>query len=399
MRRLAAGAAGIMAALAFLVPEAQAGGFIIRSQSAPGFGMSLAGVAAGDELSYSFWNPAVLSQVDGFQVEAGAAAVLPSIDIFSDATGSEIDIGENALVPSSFVAAPLTDQLTVGLAVTSPFGLSTDAPHDWDGQFYSRKSEIFSINASPMISWRVNDKLSIGAGLQFEYFKADLTSAAVLNGPSAELKADDFGVGFNLGMQFRPWDGTTIGLGYRSSIAHDLEGHLTVPGDRSSANATLDTPDVVSLGIVQKVTDRLRLAGTVEWNNWSRLGDVKVEGTDQTLYLEYRDGWLFSVGAEYDVNDKLTLRAGAGYEIVPLTTDNRDTRLPEMDQVMFSVGASYACNDRVTLAVSYLHSMGVGDAKIDIQSDNKRWLGIDYTGTSNLDVNIVSVGVNVKFGG
>src|SRR5690606_14892298 len=91
MRRLAAGAAGV-AALVFLVPEAQAGGFIIRGQSAPGFGMSLAGVAAGDQLSYSFWNQAVLSHVHGFEVEAGAAAVLPSIDVFSDATGSEVDI-------------------------------------------------------------------------------------------------------------------------------------------------------------------------------------------------------------------------------------------------------------------------------------------------------------------
>ncbi len=387
-----------------LVPDAQAGGFIIRSQSATGFGMALAGAAAGEQLSYSFWNPAVLSHAQGLEIEAGMAAVLPSIDIHPDTpAGSSVDIGTNALVPASFAAMPVNERLTLGLAMTSPFGLATEAPDNWAGQIYSRSSEIFSLNVNPMASWRVNDMISIGAGIQFQYFKADLTQAvaAVPDAPSAALEADDIGVGFNLGIQVQPWDGTSIGLGYRSSISHDLDGHLSMPLSRTSARATLDTPDIVSLGLRQDITDRFRAFGTVEWNNWSRLGKIPVQGPtglEPTLHLDYRDGWLFSLGAEYDVNERLTLRAGVGYEVSPLTIANRDTRLPEVDQLILSTGLSYAYSDRVTVAMSYLYSKGLGDGEIDIQSGNDRWLGMDFTGTSDLDVSIVSVGLNYKFG-
>lgn len=395
---------------------AHAGAFLIRDQSAAGFGMAIAGVAAGDVLSYSFWNPAVLATVRDFEAESVLTGIFPSFDIYpTDATNafqgayggtpsSSVDVGEAALVPASYIAYPLNDRVTLGVAVTSAFGLSTKSPQNWAGQVYSRDSEIFSLNVTPMASYRINDMISIGAGLQLEYFKARLTQATGIepDAPTAKLKADDdLGVGFNLGIQITPWAGTTLGLGYRSSISHDVDGSLTIANMRIPAETTLDTPDVVSFGIRQEITDRFRLLGTVEWDHWSRLGTLPVLGPDgkelTSLKLDYRDGWLYSIGAEYDYSDTLTLRAGIGYEVAPLTVENRDTRLPETNQLILSAGATYKYNDRIMLDAAYLYSMGLGDGDIDLTEGNPRYLGVPFQATSDLGVSIVSVALRIKF--
>jgi long-chain fatty acid transport protein len=256
-----------------------------------------------------------------------------------------------------------------------------------------------------MLAYRVNDMLTVGAGVQAQYFKATLSQAVGVEpgAPDAELDANDIGFGFNLGVQLRPWQGTSIGLGYRSSIEHDLEGDLTSPLGRFNVGTTLDTPDVISLGISQAVSDRMRLLGTVEWDRWSRLdGDLPVAASNgavlTSLYLDYRDGWLYSVGAEYDASDKLTVRAGIGYEWVPLTVENRDTRLPESNQVILSTGLSYKYSNRLSVDLSYLYSFGVGDDRINIEEGNDRFLDVPFSASSELDVSILSAAVSYRFG-
>jgi long-chain fatty acid transport protein len=396
---------------------AEAGGFTIRTHSAAGIGMALAGVAAGGDLSFVYWNPATLSDADGFEVSGQAAGIFPSFEITPDAATSAthqflggaahgtIDVARSALVPAAFLAHPVNDNLTLGLSVTSPFGLSTKAPRDWAGQVYSRKSEIFSLNVNPMAAYRINDAVSIGAGLQVQYFKAELSNAVspLPGAADATLKADDIGVGFNLGVTVRPWSGTTLGLGYRSSISHSLKGDLVMPGAWIPARARLDTPDIISFGVRQEVTDRLRLMGTVEWNNWSRLGKVPVRANTgavlTTLHLDYRDGWLYSVGGEFDATDKLTLRAGAAYETSPITTANRDTRLPEVDQIMLSAGLTYRHTENLKFDLGYLHSWGRGGGAIDIGPGNPRFVGLPFRASSDLKVDIVTVGVSYRFAG
>ncbi len=99
--------------------------------------MAIAGVAAGDVLSYSFWNPAVLATVRDFEAESDVTGIFPSFDIhpsdatnaFQDAYGgtsnSSVDVGRAALVPASYIAYPLNDRVTLGLAINSAFGLAT----------------------------------------------------------------------------------------------------------------------------------------------------------------------------------------------------------------------------------------------------------------------------------
>lgn len=386
-----------------LASEARAGAFEIRTQSAEGLGAALAGVAAGNALSSSYWNPAALANVDRYQIEGVSNLIFPSINL-DPAAGGSAGIGKNALVPAMYMAMPINDRMTFGMSITSPYGLATEAPVNWAGQLYGRRSEIFSINANPMLSYRVNDVLSVGVGLQVQYFKTKLTQAVdvVPYAPDAMLKADGFGVGFNLGMQLKPWAGGTIGLGYRSAISHDLDGHLVTPLGSASASANLRTPDLVSLGVRQELSDRYRVMGTVEWTNWSRIGTVPVYdsssgGVLTTLPLRYRDGWLFSVGGEHDINKTVTARAGIGFEIAPVNDVTRDVRMPESDQLILSAGLSYRYSERTTLDFAVTQSVGLGNGAVSIAAGDPRFLGLPFSATSDLNVTIVSAGLKMKF--
>jgi long-chain fatty acid transport protein len=417
-RTLSHGCSGTLLLMSFAltVSDARAGSFQIRTHSAKGLGLSLAGVAAGGQLSYSYWNPATLSEINRWQAEGVASGVFPSISITPSAATNALvgmlggvpsgktEIGRTAIVPASYMAMPVGDRTTIGVSITSPFGLSTSSPWGWAGQIYSRESEILSVNINPMISYRINDMISIGGGLQFEYFRSYLTQAEGLgfNASSAVIKADDIGVGFNFGVQLRPWSGGTVGIGYRSAITHNLDGHLEAQGLPIPAEAKLATPDIVSFGLRQNLSSRTRLMGTVEWSNWSRLGTVPVyaAGTGAVLTnlpLRYRDGWLFAIGGEYDASESLTLRGGLGYEIAPMNDVSRDTRLPETNQFIVSAGLSYKYSSRLSFDLSYTHAIGLGDGPVTIGPADPRFLGLPFQASSSLGVGIVSIAATYGF--
>ena len=65
----------------------------------------------------------------------------------------------------------------------------------------------------------------------------------------------------------------------------------------------------------------------------------------------YRDTYSMALGAEYDVDDRLTLRAGTMFDESPITDEYRTTRVPDGDRTWLSVGASYDINDTFTASL------------------------------------------------
>ena len=88
-------------------------------------------------------------------------------------------------------------------------------------------------------------------------------------------------------------------------------------------------------------------------------------GATTSLPFHYNDGWFFSVGAEYQWNDRLTVRAGIGYEISPVTDDVRMPLLPDNDRMWFSVGATWQVCKTLHFDFAYSH-LFVQDTSINI---------------------------------
>jgi long-chain fatty acid transport protein len=391
------------------VSVAEAGGFAVREQSAYGQGSAFAGVAAGGSLSTMFWNPATLSQVQGFEFEAVGTGVFPDSDVSIDALppffpeSDAGDIGQDAFVPAGYAAYRLSDRFVVGIGVNSPFGFTTNYPDDTTVHELgvAGTSEVFSVNVNPAVSYQMNDWLALALGAQIQYIDVSLTAQTIPGIGLSKLEADDVGYGFTAGVLVTPLPGTELGLGYRSFIDHKLSGDVTTGGTSSDATADdFDLPDTLTLGIRQRITDSFRLLGGIEWSNWSRFEEVALDtsGVEIPLGFNYNDGWLFSVGGEYDLTQKLTVRAGIAYELSPLDDDNRSFRLPDNDRLWLSAGASYKASDRFAFDVGYSY-LTAGDTQIVSTTDGGPISNGPFSGEADSHVHIISAALKIKLGG
>jgi long-chain fatty acid transport protein len=385
-RALALAAVSILA-LAAASSAAQAGAFGLREQSATAQGMSFAGAASGSGgLSSMFWNPATVTMKPGWNSEYHVSFVMPEAEINPGPGTSPLlanppfsgnfigggDIGREGLIPVSYSSYQLSDSVWFGVASTAPFGLVTKPEPSWAGNIYARTSKVFSLNINPVLGVKVTDWLSIAAGPVVQYFDVRLERAAGLGpfAPTASLDGDDIDIGATAGLQISLPTQTQIGVGFRSSISHNLDGKLRVPGAAPIAiTADLNLPEMVNVGISQAITPYFRVHGGFEWANWSRLKEPAIIGPGglpvTSLVLNYKDGYFYSLGAEYDWTDRWTFRAGVAFEDSPITDANRTPRIPDNDRIWASVGATYKWSDKLSFDVAYTHIF-VDDTRINI---------------------------------
>ncbi len=294
------------AALAAMASSALAGGFAVREQSAEFQGMSFAGHgAAGGGLSGMFWNPAVAAYAPaGIYTESHYSAIVGRVEItgdaFNPANGANVglpresgDLAKDAIVPASYLSWRLSDRLVAAVSVNSPSGLVTEPSNRvWAGQTGARTSEIKTYNVAPTLAYKLTDAIAVAVGLQIEHIEGRLKSASGTTAahPNSQIHGDDTAFGFTAGVNFRPNDHTNIGLGYRSSIDHTLEGTLSVPGAPASLfgpaagplnqgaaiKAGITLPEIVTLSLRQELTEKLTVLGSVEWSHWARAEKLDV---------------------------------------------------------------------------------------------------------------------------
>jgi long-chain fatty acid transport protein len=426
------GVAAFIAATA----DANAGGFALREQSSWGQGSSFAGVAAGGALSAMYWNPATITQIPGLQSESVITGILPSSNhsvtagTFAGAPfnfPAAPDSGMDALVPASYYSWQLTPQLWVGLSINAPFGLSVRFPDVWAGRTYAEDTVLKTYNGVPTIAYQVNNWLAVGVGVQIEYAKADLASGLPANaagtppglGNLLSIEGNGWGFGFTAGATLTPTPTTTIGIGYRSAINQKINGTLSLPpggiftpafgSTPGSVSTTLNLPDIVTIGLRQRLTPQWTGLATFEWTNWSRIGtssivqdsgaNATVLGNPVRLPFQYSDGWFGSVGAEYQWNERLALRSGVGFEKSPITDDVRTPRLPDNDRLWLSIGGSYKWSEKIRLDAAYTHIF-VKDAPINITAaSGNPWFasGVSYVGSADSHIDIISVAMTYRF--
>jgi long-chain fatty acid transport protein len=449
LKRARAGilAAALLCGLSASAPSALAGGFAVHEQSTTYLGSAFAGSAAGGDISSMYWNPAATVAAPGCNAASSYSLIIGRSDETADsgvfATGVPVapgltapplspkstDIGSDVLVPASYLTCQLSERLFIGLALNSPFGILTK-PDDtgWAGSPIAITSKAFSADINPTIAYKLTPTLSVGAGLQAEYFRLRLTHGAFplpfsplpLSG-SREYEAEDVGWGGTAGVLWQPLPGTSLGVGYRSAVGLDVGGWFrrdagltSGPAISTHAEAGVTLPENVTFSFRQAVAPSWTLLGTAEWTNWSRLGDVAATGSGcgptgvcEVLNLNYRDGWFYSLGAEYAYIPSLTLRAGVAYETSPITDRTRDILVPDSNRVFLSAGASYTYSEHIVLDFGYAHvffedaSFCIASAAANEGSTHCRSStpagAVLLRGDSDSAVDIVSLGLRYRF--
>jgi long-chain fatty acid transport protein len=367
---------------AAMVSKAEAGSFGIREQSTYFTGDAYAGNAAGVDISSMYWNPAAAAALPGWNTSSsyyGIAVSGPEHatggDLLAARLPASTDVGTDSFVTSSYMTYQYSDRLYLGLALDAPFGLITKPDNiPWAGSALGNTTRVFSLEVTPTAAYKITPDVTIGVGVQVEYLQVKLNRDAFIAAgtplsPARYFEGDDMNAGVTAGVIWQPMTGTSLGIGYRSGINENPSGTYvrglsvlptTLPVF-TGANAAVTLPDQVTASFRQIVAPQVTLLGTVEWTNWSRIGNVSATSTDcpagvcETLNFNYRDGWYFSLGAEYAYDAQWTFRAGAGYEISPITDEVRDTLLPDSNRVHVSAGATYKWSDKLAINVAYSH--------------------------------------------
>ncbi len=373
--------------LAIAVP-AQAGGFYIQEQSTKEAGRAYSGdAAAADSPATIFFNPAGMTELDGVQIEANAQALfvdarqsntgttrsVPGLPVTLPVSGSDggNPFSQPLLVPSIYASAQMSDRLWVGLGVNSPFGVVVDYDDGFFGRYDSQTSDVFTLNVQPSVAYKLSEHVSVGAGLDIQYIDVELANAVPNLNPAdldgaLRITGDDISVGWNAGIT-ATFDPVRIGAHYRSSVDHTLDGEFALSGltgpltgsnVTTAATAPLSTPDIATLSVLFGTDTPWRIYGTWRWYNWSKFEEIRVEPDGlppQVNEQNYRDTFSMALGGEYDVSDRLTLRAGTMFDESPITDRYRTTRVPDGDRTWLSAGATWNITDTFSASLSYAH--------------------------------------------
>jgi long-chain fatty acid transport protein len=406
-------------ALAAITSPALAGGFDIHEQSTVFLGSAMAGAAAGGSLGSMYWNSAGAAQFSGLNTESSYTLVLPEGNVHvRDTTPGAVfglsdypvegvpsssgNIGIDAVTSASYGAYQVSRDLWLGIAINSPFGLATKPDNtNYSGAILGVTTKLLTVNANPMISYRIAPGITIGAGVQMEYGwgKLQFVTPSAVGGDTAQFKGDDWAFGGTAGIMIEPAAGTSIGLGYRSQLTHELDGHFHSDGiGNGSAVGTVNLPDIVTFSARQVVAPNMRLLGSIQWENWSRFDQLTVRGNvpggELSIPANWDDSWYFSVGAEYDYSPALTLRTGVGYEISPVDDPTkRFTSIPDNDKVYLSIGASYRYSEATTFDVGYSH-LFVQDGDFVRAAPLG---GPTLQGTVDASIDLISVGMRTRW--
>lgn len=390
---------------------ASAAGFALIEQSGSGMGNAFAGAAAtAEDASTIFYNPAGMSMLSGRQFTL-AGHVIDLSATFSNAGtfgslgpvsgGDGGDAGGVAFIPNIYVTAPINNQWTVGLGINAPFGLKTEYESDWVGRYQGIKSELTSINVNPAVSYKMTDTVALGAGVNYQYFKAKLTNAVFTGGPdaSATLDANDDAWGWNVGLLAQVTPQTRVGVSYRSQMKYTLEGTTNVVDStgatllNADVKADVTLPDMASLSILHKLNDHWELLADVTATRWSKIDTVNVMTSGailDTLPFKFDDTWRVSLGANYHHDERWTFRGGVALDQTPVQDQYRTVRLPDNDRTWLSFGGKYKVSQSGAIDFGYSH-LFFSNAPINNTKVDSSGFSTTVIGTYEGSVDILSV--------
>lgn len=403
---------------------ARAGGLYLYEVGGAEVGLAASGYAArAQDATTVFTNPAGMTRLARPEVHVGVQPMYLSME-FDPGSGTTVsgkDGDSNAWLPSGsvFYVQPIGEKLRVGLGVAGYFGLALDYGDDWVGRYFVKETTLQGLSLLPSVAYRVNEWLSLGAGLtamygMFDYKVAVSNSGVLTEREDGELKLEDtdWGFGGNFGVLVEPRKGTRIGLTYLtetkldfkdspkfSNITNPLLQPLTARLSTSNLDLGVTVPQSVMASFFHQCTPRFAVMGNVGWQQWSEFGKVDVSVTsenvddDVTTELDYEDTWHAALGAQIRVSEPWLLSVGAAYDSSMLDDDERSPSLPVGEQWRLGLGGQYAWSQDLTIGGAYEIAWG-GDLDMDVDRRRTGRVSGQYTDAA---LHVLNVSLDWKF--
>jgi len=295
-----------------------AGGLSTSGQGSRALGMGGAFTAVADDGSCIYYNPAGMNQIERTEIEAGIALIFPEIE-YEMPNGAVQKSAPSAYGPILFITHGFSETISAGFGVYSPYARDAKFSDDLANGFLSQRAQMTRIDFSPVLSYALNENISIGGGLVLGYGQIDQSIPA---GPALRIKdkSDGFGLGGIVGLLWRINEYVKIGGMYRSRMTVDQDGDRTMESDgvetMSDASTDVHYPSSVGMGIAVMPNEKLTLAVDTDWYEWSYMDTITTKTDlwpDSTADLDTDNSWDIRVGGEYKLPRDWAVRAGYAY--------------------------------------------------------------------------------------
>jgi len=228
-----------------------------------------------------------------------------------------------------------------------------------------------------------------------------------------------------MGALFLPTSDIKIGIAYRHSVDHELDGEAdfdvnpelrslldnnSVEGTslitqalltNTGATAEVELPPMLSFSGAWQANDKVQLLSDLTWTGWSSFEELRVQfdnsPNDTVSLQEWEDVWRFSAGLNYRHSPKLTLRAGYAFdeEAIP-SAQRRTARIPGNDRTWFTLGFGYNLTGEITLDMGYAR-LFLDETPIDNPNDEQEGTGTFIRGVYDSSVDILSAQLSWDF--
>ena len=386
----------------FLSATAFAEGYQVNLQSTRQAGMGHVGTAMKLGAESMHFNPAGLVYMDKkVDLSFGASAVATDVTYRGEG-GYHANTDNSISTPMHFYAGfnVWKDMIAAGLSVTTPYGSSLDWGNNWKGAAAVQDIALKSFVFQPTVSLQLLDGLSIGAGLMvatgnFSLSKAVLPAGYLAQFPafgeaykdvvpvSVRLKGrSNVRVGYNVGIMWQPCKKIILGASYRSKIRMTVdngEAALTYANnavqsaisgsvsmlDNGTFAASLPLPSNWNFGVSYMPTDRWIVSFDLQYVGWDAYDRLVVDfkenmlnDNDQDLKKDYKNTFVYRLGAQWQALKTLQVRLGAYFDETPVRSNYYNPETPGANKLGVSAGLSYEPVRNMTLDLAFTFIKG-----------------------------------------
>lgn len=388
------------------------GGYQVGLHSTRNTGMGLIGTSLTNDASSLFYNPGGAVFIDHMISITGGVSFLMARTTFQpDGMVDQYNLKHRVNYPLYLSAAvkPLKN-LSVGVTVNTPYGNGLGWDDNWQGKYLIQNLSFRAFTIQPTVSFKLLNMIGIGVGLVYATGSVDLNKAIPVGGTSGDgtlnIQGNATNYGFNAGIMVQPIKNLSIGLDYRSRIKMEVkEGDATfnVPASMTSSfpntkvDVMLPLPANLDLGASLKL-GKLMVGVNfcyVFWGTYDSLVFNFQKVNDQQSVTQsvskamYENKLITRVGAEFQINSLLAVRAGAYYDPSPVPDNYLNPQTPSMNQTGLTAGFSLSPIKGLSVDAAFLYIMGK-ERKGTYEPEN-------FAGTYKNAVYCPSLGITYNF--
>jgi len=388
-------------------------GYKVNLQGQKQTGMGHIGTSLNLDASSIFYNPGSLSMTDKkYSILFGGSATFSHNAFQYQEPSTYKAESENPMgTPFYFYASgKINDKISAGLGVYTPFGNSCSWGDDWKGRYLIQDIKLAAYYFQPTVSYKINDKLGIGAGFIYAKGSVSLNKAIPLTDGSGEgqvsLEGDASGWGYNLGIFYKATDKMNIGVSYQSNVTMKMEGGdaiFDVPASlatnfprENKFDAELPLVSSLNLGLSYNFSEKLLVGLDVNYLGWGVYDSLNFDFETNTSALadsknarEYKNTFTFRLGAQYKASEKLALRVGGYYDMTPTNEKYYTPETPGANKIGLSCGLSYQVTEGLAVDASFLYIRGL-ERKASYDPEG-------FAGTYNAWAYIPGIGITYNF--